>query len=330
MLKRFKQKFTFPIIVILIGFVSLFVYLFSFLLPFTDNAFVVANIRPVAANVSGYITGLYVKNEQHVKKGQPLLTVFPTPYELTYNNTVASLEEAKEEYISLQKKLEVDQHSLEADRQIYAKLEHNYVRYASAYKDRSVSEIAVDDLLKDKNAAEARLNAAIKQVELDDQNLSVQKKRIKALEFKAANAKVDLDETTVYAATDGIIQNMYLSMRTPVKIREPLFSFVDTTDLYIQGNFNETDLRMVRVGAKAIIFPRMYLAQKIFHGVVISSNWAAERQHTQERSQLQTVKNENEWLLLPQRFPVQIKITDPDPKYPLSIGASAYVYIEAP
>lgn len=43
---------------------------------------------------------------------------------------------------------------------------------------------------------------------------------------------------------------------------------------------------------------------------------------------MQNVTNENQWVLLPQRMPVQIKIMDPDPKYPLRVGTSAYVYIQ--
>lgn len=65
----------------------------------------------------------------------------------------------------------------------------------------------------------------------------------------------------------------------------------------------------------------------MFHGVVISTNWAVGRQETQASSQLQKVARENEWVLLPQRFPVQIKILDLDPKFPLNVGASTYVYI---
>jgi multidrug resistance efflux pump len=71
----------------------------------------------------------------------------------------------------------------------------------------------------------------------------------------------------------------------------------------------------------------MYYFDKVFHGEVVNSLWAAERQATAPKSQIQLVRNENEWLLLPQRFPIQIKILDPSPEYPLNPGASAYVYI---
>ena len=126
---------------------------------------------------------------------------------------------------------------------------------------------------------------------------------------------------------DGVIDNLYVALNTPIRIHQPIFSFIDTSTYYIQANFNETDLRRVRVGDKATIMLRMYYFDKIFHGRVVNTLWAAERQKTAAKSQLQLVSNENEWLLLPQRLPIQIEITDPDPHYPLNPGASAYVYI---
>jgi hypothetical protein len=60
---------------------------------------------------------------------------------------------------------------------------------------------------------------------------------------------------------------------------------------------------------------------------VVNTLWAASRQVTSEKTQQQIISDDNQWLLLPQRFPLQIKILDPDPKYPLNPGATAYVYI---
>jgi multidrug resistance efflux pump len=131
----------------------------------------------------------------------------------------------------------------------------------------------------------------------------------------------------VRAPGDGVIDNLYVSPNTPIRIHQPIFSFIDTSSYYIQANFNETDLRHVRPGDKAYIWLRMYYFDKLFHGVIVNNLWAADRQKTAPRSQLQRVHNENEWLLLPQRFPLQIKILDPSPDYPLNPGASAYVYI---
>ncbi len=167
------------------------------------------------------------------------------------------------------------------------------------------------------------------ELELNHQQIIVQKMRIKSLVAVMSNARVDLDETTVYAKNNGSVQNMFVALGTPIKIRKPIFSIADTDTLFIQANFNETDLRRVRPGDKVAILPRIYFGSKIYHGVILSRNWASSRLQTHQSTQIEIVRNsESNWFLLPQRMPVQIKITDYDPiHYPLSIGASAYVYI---
>lgn len=327
MTPKIKQKL--PKILFLILLFIVFLYNFSYLFPFTNNAFVVANTRPVAANVQGYITGIYVKNEEYVKKGHPLFTVFQKPYELTYKRTKSDVEEAKAQLIVLTKQVEKSQYILQSQQDQYEKLGFDYNHYKSAYHDNSVSEIEVHTSLKARNSALNKLNAFKKELELNSQKVLVQKLKIESLIAVMENAKVDLDETTVYAKNDGIVQNMYVSLGTPIEIRKPLFSFVDINNMFIQANFSEIDLRRVQPGHHVTIWPRIYFGGKTYHGIVTSKNWAASRQTTDHRNQQQIVTNsENNWILLPQRFPVQIKITDYDPvHYPLSIGASTYVYI---
>lgn len=289
----------------------------------------VGNVRPVAANVEGYVTDIYVKNEAFVKKGQPLFTVFKTPYELHYKKAKSDVAEAEAQLIVLNKQVEKTQHLLQSQKEHYEKFNFDYTHYKSALSDHAVSEMVTNTTLKDKNAAMSQLKALETELALNHQQIEVQKMKIKSLASIMQNAKVNLDETTVYAKNNGVIQNMFVALGTPVKIRQPLFSFVDTDTLFIQANFNETDLRRVRAGDKVTIYPRMYLGSKRYHGVVFSTNWSASRLETHRSTQLQIVTNsEDNWFLLPQRLPVQIQITDYDPvHYPLNIGSSAYVYI---
>ncbi|STX48340.1 hemolysin D [Legionella hackeliae] len=167
-----------------------------------------------------------------------------------------------------------------------------------------------------------------KQIAVEDQQAIRQKKRIAALKAEMHNALVNLNLTVVRAPTDGVVDNMYISLGTPIKTHRPLFSFIDTSTWWVQANFYETDLRRVRPGDKVYIVLRMYYFNKIFHGVIVNSIWASDRQRTVTRTQQQEVSSSNQWLLEPQRFPVQIKILDPDPKFPLHPGASAYVYVK--
>lgn len=317
-------------VVLSLALLAVLYYFFSFLVPFTNNAFVVANVRPVAAIVSGYITDLYVKNEQYVHKGQPLFTVFQEPYKLIYNRLIEEVHTAKVDLQSLEHQLQKDKQLLIQYEQEYNRIHLNFVRNKAVLKSGAISEINVKDLQYEDLGSFAKVNMQKQQISVDEKNIQSLQHKIKALIYKMRYAKVNLEQTTVYAQSNGRIQNMYLSLGTPIEINKPIFSFVDTDNFYIQANFTELDLRLVKTGTKVYIIPRMYFGTKLYHGTVISGAWAANRQITNPKTQLQTVTNDtNNWLLLPQRFPVQIKIDDYDSEhYPLPVGATCYVIIK--
>lgn len=322
-----KSKLNLPMVVLILAAIIGIFHLFSYLIPFTDNAFVVTNVTPVAADVSGFITDIHVKNGEHVKKNQPIFTVYQIPYQLAYQQALADYHEGIKQISVFEKQIDrtsalVKATDAELGKAIYE---------LGLKKNRSVAEaVSVLDIVKlnyDVSTLTHKRNSLQQEVEVLLAQIGRQKHTVASLKAKRDNAKINLDLTVVRAPGDGVIDNMYVSPNTPIKIHQPVFSFIDTSNYYIQANFNETDLRNVRRGDKVYIILRMYYFDKIFHGEVVNELWAAERQMTSTKSQIQLVSNENEWLLLPQRFPVQIKILDEDPNYPLNPGASAYVYI---
>jgi len=325
---QLKHWFTFTHTIILIGVVTTIIYLFSYLFPFTDNAFVVNNVRPVAALANGYITGLYVKNGQVVKKGQKLFTVFKKPYLYAVEQLSADLAAGKAQLEALKTTYERDEKLSNNEQRTYVKLDQDDKKYQKGYQLKSISQITLQNSQQETQAAKDKWEASLKQMEIDAHQIKGQEQQIKSLEARLKNAQVNLEQTDVYAHGNGIIQNLFFSLGTPVNINQPLFSLVDTDNIYIQANFNETDLRDVRQGARVLIYPRMYLGRKVFHGIIESDYWGANRQLVDNRTQLQNVVNENQWILLPQRLPVIIRITDPNPHYPLRVGSSAYVYVQ--
>lgn len=327
LLKLIKTELNLPIIVVLIACIIGIYHLFSYVVPFTDNAFVVTNVTPVAADVSGFITKIFVKNGQAVKKDDPIFTVYQEPYKLAQQQSSADYREGLQQIVVLQRQIDKTNALIRSTNS-----ELNKAKYELSLKQNqnvieAVSTLEVRKLEFDVDTLSHKLASLHQEVEVVKAQIEQQKHTVASLKAKMDNAQVNLDLTTVRAPSNGVIDNMYVSPNTPIKIHEPVFSFIDTSNYYIQANFNETDLRRVRVGDNVYIILRMYYWDKVFHGKVVGTLWAAERQTTSAKSQLQKVNNENEWLLLPQRFPVQIQILDPDPDYPLNPGASAYVYI---
>lgn len=330
-MSKFKKlvwrQLNLPILVVACAVLMGIYHLFSYMIPFTDNAFIVTNVTPVAADVSGFITDLYVKNGQPIKKDEPIFKVYQEPYRLAYVQSIAEYQQGLKKITVFERQIDKANSLIKA-----TEAELNKAKYELGLKqDQSVAEavttLEIKKLSYDVETLSNKLASLVHEVAILHAQIDEQQQIVDSLKAKMDNAKINLDLTIVKAPSDGVIDNMYISPNTPIKIHEPVFSFIDTTNYYIQANFNETDLRNVRVGDKATIILRMYYFDKVFHGEIVNTLWAAERQTTSAKSQLQKIQNENEWLLLPQRFPVQIKILDPDPNYPLNPGSSAYVYI---
>lgn len=322
-----RRQLNLPIIIIGFAIVIGVYHVFSYLIPFTDNAFVVTNVTPVAADVSGFITDIYVKNGQAIKKGAPIFKVYQEPYRLALSQASADYQQSLKKVVVLQRQIDKADSLVKSTQAELAKANYEL----DLKKDRSVVEavpvLEIKKLGYDVEVLSNKLTALKHEVAILNAEVDEQRQIVASLKAKMDNAQVNLNLTVVRAPSDGVVDNMYISANTPIKIHEPVFSFIDTTNYYIQANLNETDLRNVRVGDKVTIILRMYYFDKIFHGEVVNTLWAADRQTTSAKTQLQKVQNENEWLLLPQRFPVQIKILDADQNYPLNPGASAYVYI---
>lgn len=323
-----KDRFNLPTIILILAAVIGVFHFFSYLIPFTDDAFVVANLQPVAADVSGYITELYVKNGQKVKRGDPLFKVFDEPYKLAVAKTTADYEEAQANIAVIEQETKKNQDNLDTSIADLNKVKYEYSLKSKQLVSRSVSKLEIQTLEYEIQSLTSKVNSLRKQLTIDDKQILQQQKKVAAMKAEMNNAKVNEELTLVTASSDGVVDNMYLSVGTPIIQHQPLFSFINTDAWYVQANFNETDLRYARPGDKVIVILRMYYFDKIFHGEIVNNMWASDRQHVNARTQQQTVSNDNEWLKLPQRFPLQVKILDPDPKYPLNPGSSAYVYIK--
>lgn len=323
-----KNELNIPIIVIIIGILIGAYHVFSYMVPFTSHAFVVTNVTPIAANVSGFITKIYVHNGTAVKKGDPLFEVYRAPYQFAYDYAKATHEEAIERLKVIEYETQKTTALLESSRFSYEKARFEFQLKSSSVVQEALSKLEVKELEYNLGIYDNKMQALQKQIAIEDQQIVQQRKLIEALKAKMENALVDLNLTIVKAPEDGVIDNLYIGLGTQIKIHEPLFSFIDTSKWWIQANFYETDLRRVRPGDKVYIILRMYYFEKIFHGKVVNTMWAADRKTTDQRTQQQKVSSNNQWLLEPQRFPIQIEILDPDPNYPLNPGTSAYVYIE--
>ena len=293
--------------------------------PFTQNAFVVANIRTVSAYVPGYITDIYVKNNETVSKGTKLFTVFQKPYELQIEKLEKELEATQYKANALKHSITIAENQVKENELIYKN-----TQYLSNQASRLKNVIAEKDIeIREKGMQEAyqEYKMSIEQLEIEKNGYRETVATVQSLMVQVTNAKLNLKLSTVYAETKGMINNMYLSKGTYVQVGDPLFGFVDTRKWWVQANFTETQLSEVKKGMKAKIWLWQYPGI-VFNGIVTDTGWGVSRALRSQHNGMPEVKKENQWFMLPQRFPVQIRIIDIPKGYQLHPGGSAYVQIE--
>lgn len=326
-LKRIIAKNLVVIVFCLALLVGFLYYLIRNRHPNTDNAFVIANVRPVSALVPGYVTDVYVKNNQYVRKGDKLFTVYRRRYKLAVEKTEHEIKAMEYDIQALEAGIERDRHVIEQK-----KSQSEYARYrAEIQRPIAANQLSPEYEMQELNHTARERGAGLKIAEatllMNQKKLEGLEAKLKSLRAELEVQKIDLEQTTVYALENGSVCNMYLSKGTYVEPGEPLFAFIETDRWWVQANIKETMLGNVRPGQRATVVLSIY-PDRTFSGTVDQIGWGVNRQLSAAGSALPEVEKENEWYLLPQRFPVHILIEEPDRDLPMHIGASAYVTIE--
>ena len=318
-----KPKFT-TVMFLLGGLVTLGYYLLG-ALHFTDDAFVVQVSTPVAPRVSGVVKQVHVVNGQKVKAGDPLVSLDPTGFEQRLAAATANYEEALIQLKQSVKQITVAEHKLAA---ASANLDTFKVKFKAKDHPEVRPGVSQIDMSQLKNEIKAQTNdvESLKvQIEIDRLKVLKQEKQVQALNAMMQEAQTALEHTRVVAPTNGIIENVFLGVGTHVSPASGMFTLVNEGMIYVQANYNETELAGIKAGDKATVYPRIYLGSKSFQGEVVANPFGVSRQMNNPMSGSQMVATQNKWLLLPQRLPVIIKILKPDDNYPLANGMSTYV-----
>ncbi|MBU0744038.1 MAG: HlyD family secretion protein [Gammaproteobacteria bacterium] len=179
----------------------------------------------------------------------------------------------------------------------------NTKRVTMLAKNRSLSIQDEDDAIKNLQVATATLQLA---------TASLNK------------AEFDLHNSKVFAATNGYVSNMTLRVGSVISAFQPLFVVISDELYWVDANFKETELQNISPGQTAEVIVEMYPSH-VFKGAVESISGGSGTVFSLLPPQNAT----GNWIKITQRIPVKIHILNPDPKYPLRIGTTATVKIDA-
>jgi multidrug efflux system membrane fusion protein len=143
-----------------------------------------------------------------------------------------------------------------------------------------------------------------------------------------ATAELNLEYATVRAPFDGRIVSLKTSTGQFASALKPVFTLIDTRHWYVVANFRETELKGVRAGTPATVYLMSDTGQR-FQGAVdsISYGVATDEAGFALPGGLPHIQRTLNWVHVSQRFPVKIRVDNPNPDL-FRVGTSAVAVLE--
>jgi membrane fusion protein (multidrug efflux system) len=295
----------------------------------TDDAYVKADMVSVAAEVSGPIVEVDVRENQHVDPGQVLFRLDEQPFKIALAQAEARLKKADNDVRALKASYRQKQQELELTQKNVAYAEQEFQRQASLVKRDFASRAKYDEAQH--NLEVAHQQVAVTEQELrglladlgGDPDIPVEQHPT-YLTAKAAcdQAALDLQHAVVRAPFAGVASQKP-DLGDYVKAGTPVMSIVADQEVWVEANFKETDLTHVRPGQPATVTVDTY-PDRTWPATVESISQATGAQF----SVLPPQNASGNWVKVVQRIPVRIALkTGPDDP-PLRAGMSVVAEID--
>ena len=306
--------------------------------PRTDDAYVYADTIDVVPEVNGRIVEMAVRDNQAVKQGDLLFRIDPRPYEDALTRGKASL-------VALDRQIELTQRTVNAQQYNAQSVRAAVERARAAAGQASdtlnrmepllshgyVSAEDVDRARTAQRATQAELSAA----QLQAQQAAAAVSGVDALvaqravvTAEIALAELHLEYATVRAPFDGRVVALKTTTGQYASALKPVFTLIDTRHWYVVANFRETELKGVKAGTPATVYLLSDTGQR-FKGAVDSTSYgvAPDEGGLALPGGLPRIQRTLNWVHVSQRFPVKIRVDDPNPEL-FRIGTSAVAVLE--
>jgi multidrug efflux system membrane fusion protein len=301
--------------------------------PRTDDAYVYADTIDVVPEVNGRIVELAVHDNQAVKQGDLLFRIDPRPYQDALARGNASL-------VALDRQIELTQRSVNAQQYNAQSVRAAVERARAAAIQASDTLTRMEPLLSNGYVAadevdRARTAQRATQAELSAAQLQAQQAQAAVSGIDAlvaqravvmaeiAIAELNLEFATVRAPFDGRIVSLKTSTGQFASALKPVFTLIDTRHWYVVANFRETELKGVRTGTPATVYLMSDTGQR-FQGAVdsISYGVAPDEAGLALPGGLPHIPRTLNWVHVSQRFPVKIRVDNPNSEL-FRVGTSA-------
>ena len=283
---------------------------------FTDNAQVEQQIVPVNCRVQGYIKEIRFTEYEKVKKGDTLIIIDDSELRLNvarakaeYQNAIAGRNITNKSVTSAAANVGVSEASIEEARVFMEMSKKDFQRYETLLEQDAVTRQQYDNAKTDYEAKKARYEMLEKQrqavssvVDVNRSQLSSSDASIDLAKALLETAELNLSYTVITAPCDGYTSRKDVQVGQLVQPGQTLLDIVDTSDVWVNANYKETQLKHIHPGSKVEIIVDAIPNVK-FQGVVKSISTATG-------SALSIIPQDNSsgnFIKVRQRIPIRIE-----------------------
>ncbi len=286
---------------------------------YTDNAQIRRNIIPINSRVQGFIQKVCFDDFQFVHKGDTLVVIERSEYELKVVQARANYQRALMENTAMQTVISTTANNLTVSdaniEELHVRLNQkktDYLRYEQLYAQKAVTRQQYDNAKADYEAAKAKYDMLVRSKKStalvkDEQTQRLEQNQTNIDVAKAAQnlAELNLSYTVIVAPCDGVTSRRSIQEGQFIQPGQTLLSLVEYGNVWVIANYKETQTANIREGMPVIIKVDAVPGAE-YYGVVESLSNATGAQYSiipQDNSAGNFVKVE-------QRIPVKIAFTD--------------------
>lgn len=283
------------------------------LTPYTQQARVQAFVVPVASEVSGRVTQVFVQNNQDVAAGAPLFEVDPEHYRIAVDRARADLESMRRQVGASTAGIDSARASLRAAQANEVKARQDSDRLGRLYQEDpgtismrriELARASLEQAISQVAAAQAEVQRAREQEGGSEEDNARLQSAATALE----KAELDLSNTRVRARSAGLITDLRTDAGQFAAAGNPVMTLITIHDMWISAEMTENNLGHVEPGTPVAIALDA-LPGQVFEGRVRSVGYGVSVGPSAPPGGLPTVQNSRDWLRPAQRFPVIVEFT---------------------
>jgi membrane fusion protein (multidrug efflux system) len=257
-------------ILFLVSAVTLFFYLsYKATHITTDDAFVEGNIHTIAPKVSGTVKIIYVSDNQSVKKGDLLVELDASDYEVKVKEALSALNAERAKFSELKAKIKAAKANLELQEANLKQAEIDIKRAEILYQKGAIPKERYEKTKTAHDVSIAQVNVAREEFKQTELSIDSQLSLITQKESRLKAEELNLSYTKISAPADGRVTKKSVEIGNQVQTGQPLMAVVPLDDVYVVANYKETQLEKIKPGQKVEIKVDSY-PSKTFYGKVDS------------------------------------------------------------